>query len=36
LVDIDQVIHAPARLTVLTYLYVESADVRFLPHSCAF
>jgi len=33
LVDIDQVIHAPARLTVLTYLYVvESADFRFLKN----
>jgi len=31
LVDIDQVIHAPARLMVLTYLYVvESADFIFL------
>jgi len=31
LVDIDQVIHAPARLTVMTYLYVvESADFVFL------
>lgn len=31
LVDIDQVIHAPARLMVLTYLYVvESADYVFL------
>jgi DNA-binding MarR family transcriptional regulator len=31
LVDIDQVIHAPARLMVLTYLYVvESADFVFL------
>jgi DNA-binding MarR family transcriptional regulator len=29
--DIDQVIHAPARLMVLTYLYVvESADYVFL------
>jgi DNA-binding MarR family transcriptional regulator len=29
--DIDQVIHAPARLMVLTYLYVvESADFIFL------
>ena len=33
LADIDQVIHAPARLTVLTYLYVvESADFRFLKN----
>jgi len=31
LVNIDQVIHAPARLMVLTYLYVvESADYVFL------
>lgn len=31
LADIDQVIHAPARLMVLTYLYVvESADFIFL------
>jgi DNA-binding MarR family transcriptional regulator len=31
LVDINQVIHAPARLMVLTYLYVvESADYVFL------
>ncbi len=31
LADIDQVIHAPARLMVLTYLYVvESADYVFL------
>ncbi len=31
LADIDQVIHAPARLMVLTYLYVvESADYIFL------
>ncbi len=31
LADIDQVIHAPARLMVLTYLYVvESADYTFL------
>ena len=31
LADIDQVIHAPARLMVLTYLYVvESADYFFL------
>ncbi len=31
LVDIDQLIHAPARLMVLTYLYVvESADYVFL------
>jgi len=29
--DVDQVIHAPARLAVLTYLYVvESADFIFL------
>ena len=29
--DIDQVIHAPARLMVLTYLYVvESVDFVFL------
>jgi DNA-binding MarR family transcriptional regulator len=33
LADIDQVIHAPARLMVLTYLYVvESADFVFLKH----
>jgi DNA-binding MarR family transcriptional regulator len=31
LADIDQVIHAPARLMILTYLYVvESADYVFL------
>jgi DNA-binding MarR family transcriptional regulator len=31
LVDIDRVIHAPARLMILTYLYVvESADFIFL------
>lgn len=31
LADIDQVVHAPARLMVLTYLYVvDSADVVFL------
>jgi DNA-binding MarR family transcriptional regulator len=31
LADIDQVIHAPARLMVLTYLYVvDSADYTFL------
>jgi DNA-binding MarR family transcriptional regulator len=31
LIDVDQVIHAPARLTVLTYLYVvESVGFRFL------
>ncbi|MBN1994011.1 MAG: hypothetical protein JW953_15025 [Anaerolineae bacterium] len=31
LADIDQVIHAPARLMALTYLYVvESADYVFL------
>lgn len=31
--DIDQVIHAPARLMVLTYLYVvESVDFVFLRH----
>jgi DNA-binding MarR family transcriptional regulator len=31
LADIDQVIHAPARLMVMTYLYVvESADFVFL------
>jgi DNA-binding MarR family transcriptional regulator len=31
LADIDQVIHAPARLMVLTYLYVvESADFIYL------
>jgi DNA-binding MarR family transcriptional regulator len=31
LVDIDQVIHAPVRLMVMTYLYVvESADFVFL------
>lgn len=29
LADLDQVIHAPARLMVLTYLYVvESADYK--------
>lgn len=33
LADIDRVIHAPARLMVLTYLYVvESADYLFLMH----
>lgn len=33
LADLDQVIHAPARLMVLTYLYVvESADYVFLMH----
>jgi len=33
LVSIDQIIHAPARLTVLAYLYVvESADLRFLKN----
>ena len=33
LVDIDPVIHAPARLTVMTYLYVvESADFTFLKN----
>jgi DNA-binding MarR family transcriptional regulator len=33
LVNIDQIIHAPARLTVLTYLYVvESADFVFLKN----
>jgi len=33
LADIDQVIHAPARLMVLTYLYVvESADYVFLQN----
>jgi DNA-binding MarR family transcriptional regulator len=33
LAEIDQVIHAPARLMVLTYLYVvESADYVFLMH----
>lgn len=31
LVDIDQIVHAPARLMVLTYLYVvESADFTYL------
>ena len=31
LVDVDRIIHAPARLAVLTYLYVvESADFVFL------
>jgi len=31
LADIDQIVHAPARLMVLTYLYVvESADYVFL------
>jgi DNA-binding MarR family transcriptional regulator len=31
LVDIDQIIHSPSRLTVLAYLYVvESADFVFL------
>jgi DNA-binding MarR family transcriptional regulator len=34
LADIDQIIHAPARLMALTYLYVvESADFVFLVHS---
>jgi DNA-binding MarR family transcriptional regulator len=33
LADIDHVIHAPARLMVLTYLYVvESADFIYLRH----
>ena len=33
LVNIDQIIHAPARLTVLTYLYVvESVDFVFLKN----
>jgi DNA-binding MarR family transcriptional regulator len=33
LVNIDQLIHSPARLTVLTYLYVvESADFVFLKN----
>jgi DNA-binding MarR family transcriptional regulator len=33
LLSIDQIIHAPARLTVLAYLYVvESADMRFLKN----
>jgi DNA-binding MarR family transcriptional regulator len=33
LVEIDRVIHAPARLMVLTYLYVvESAEFIFLMH----
>lgn len=33
LADLDPVIHAPARLMVLTYLYVvESADYVFLMH----
>lgn len=33
LLDIDRVIHAPARLMVLTYLYVvESADFVFLKN----
>jgi DNA-binding MarR family transcriptional regulator len=33
LVDVDPVIHAPARLTVLTYLYVvASADFVFLKN----
>jgi len=33
LADIDQIIHAPARLMVLTYLYVvESVDFVFLMH----
>jgi DNA-binding MarR family transcriptional regulator len=33
LADIDQIIHAPARLMVLTYLYVvESADNIYLLH----
>ena len=33
LVNIDQIIHAPARLTVLTYLYVvDSADFVFLKN----
>ena len=36
LVNIDQIISAPARLTVLTYLYVvESADFRFLKNVTA-
>jgi DNA-binding MarR family transcriptional regulator len=33
LIDVDPVIHAPARLTMLTYLYVvESADFTFLKN----
>jgi DNA-binding MarR family transcriptional regulator len=33
LADIDQVIHAPARLMILTYLYVvDSADYLYLMH----
>jgi DNA-binding MarR family transcriptional regulator len=33
LVDIDQIIHSPSRLTVLAYLYVvESADFVFLKN----
>jgi DNA-binding MarR family transcriptional regulator len=33
LVNVNQVIHAPARLTVMTYLYVvESADFVFLKN----
>jgi len=33
LIDVDPVIHAPARLTVLTYLYVvASADFLFLKN----
>lgn len=33
LVNIDQIIHAPTRLTVLTYLYVvESADFVFIKN----
>ncbi len=33
LIDLDQIIHAPARLMVLTYLYVvESVDFLFLKN----
>lgn len=37
LVDIDPVIHAPARLVIVTYLYVvDSADYVFLSHMTGF
>lgn len=33
LIDLDQIVHAPARLTILTYLYVvESVDFLFLKN----
>ena len=37
LADIDPVIHAPARLVIVTYLYVvDSADYVFLSHMTGF